>query len=62
MTNRVFENEYFFEVSSMRGCAEFSLEKDGNMRVAVSNDRENVFWLNATEAKQLKEFLIRKGF
>jgi hypothetical protein len=69
MTDRVFEDQTSFEVSSRHSDVEFYLFKlDRAVKVNVTEgsaswDSQNAsFIMTAEEATRLKEFLIRKGY
>jgi hypothetical protein len=63
MTDRIFEDVDYFEVSSKGYGFDLSIvNKDNDVRIAVAEDRENVFYMTAEEATRLKEFLIKRGY
>lgn len=65
MTTRTLleSDEYkYFEVSDRGRSFEVSIDHGGDVRVAISDDRENYFYITPTEAKMLVEFLNRNGF
>lgn len=68
MTDRVFQNEDSFEVSSRHGDVEIYVYDDHSVKVNVSEGGGQYdaawasFTMTAEEATKMKEFLISKGY
>lgn len=69
MTDRVYQDENYFEVSDRYGDVEVYVfdpktsDRDrGEVMIGVAEDRRNSFTMTAEEATMLKDFLIRKGY
>jgi hypothetical protein len=69
MTDRVFEDQISFEVSSRHADVEFYLFEDRTVKVKVSEcggsiyeSKNASFNMTPEEATRLKEFLIQKGY
>jgi hypothetical protein len=61
MSERIYETEDSFEVSGDGYSVDLWHAPIG-LRVAVSDDRENYFFITAEEATAMKNFLIKQGY
>jgi hypothetical protein len=64
MTDRVFQDDYSFEVSDCYGDIDFHCSDDGDVYVTVTqghNDRAS-FNIERDEVKMMMEFFKAKGF
>jgi hypothetical protein len=67
MTDRVFENERSFEVSSAGRYVDVYMFEAGDVMITVDEEagwdsQRASFTMTAEEATLLKEFLIKKGY
>jgi len=67
MTDRVFQDDRSFEVSSKGRSVEVYVFEDTEVTITVDEDagwdsQRASFTMTAEEATALKEFLIRKGY
>ena len=62
MSERIYETEESFEISGSGRSVDLWASKERGLRVAVSDDIENYFFITAEEATAMKNFLIKQGY